>query len=192
MTAWGILIVYVVIGCGAGIAVFAGKRSVGALEGAPAAAVMLILWPFLLPTTLLVEALPPMPEMPRNTERSRRIEMLARALHEVWAAAGAGEARERTMLEAFIARLRARESRLGELERAIASAPASARERLAAMREATATEIEQGLSLLDDLVAQLTVLRFSELAERDATSTERVHVEGLLTRIEALAALSAP
>ena len=64
-------------------------------------------------------------------------------------------------MDRFIARLRAQQRRLEEMEAALAAAPASVKERLARLHEHAVAELEHSIGLVEDLAAQLTLLRFS-------------------------------
>jgi len=179
MGATGILIVYLVVGCGAAIAVIVQRRSLGALPIPAAAGLVLVLWPFLLPAAVAAS-----PETPRRGQRARRIASLANALR------GIGRdflrERERELLEHFVERLHASDARLADLDAAIATAPEAVRERLRLLRESSAREHERGLVLLEELAGQLTLLRFAD----EDSGGEREHVEALLARIDALNTLS--
>jgi hypothetical protein len=115
-------------------------------------------------------------------------------LRDAWAHAGTGapsaESRERALIEGFLAKLSRQDVRLAELEQTIDSAAISIKPRLVSLRDSTVKDIEDGLALLEEMVAQLTLLRFEELAERAGEGGERDHVEGLLARIEAMASLT--
>ncbi len=50
----------------------------------------------------------------------------------------------------------------------------------------------QSIGLVEELTAQLTLLRFSGLGNPSAARVERGHIEDLLLRIEALAEASQP
>jgi hypothetical protein len=58
--------------------------------------------------------------------------------------------------------------------------------------EHAAAELENSIGLVEDLAAQLTLLRFSDLGNPSAARVERGHIEELLLRIEALAEASQP
>jgi hypothetical protein len=78
------------------------------------------------------------------------------------------------------------------MEAALAGAPASVRERLTRLYEHSVAELELSLGLVEELAAQLTLLRFADLGNPAAVRVERGHVEELLLRIEALAEASQP
>jgi hypothetical protein len=129
-----------------------------------------------------------------KSERCCRLDAVACRLEEGWARAGgaaqATEGRERLVLDGFVSRLRANDQRLGDLEAAIREAPPSVRERLVRLRDVTGAEIDQGVGVLEELAAQLTLLRFADLGEPSIAKAERDHIEDLLARIEALAEVS--
>jgi hypothetical protein len=180
MTAVSIVVIYVIIGCGAAIAIVVQER-------APAKALlMLALWPFLLPARLAADPAGAV----TGTARARRLEAVARSLSEAWDRSGRAATRERAVIDAFIEKLKRSETRLVELESAIATAAPSIRPKLEKLKESTAGEIDAGVAILDEIVAQLTLLRFAGLASREGAAHERDHVEGLLARIEAMATLS--
>lgn len=182
MTTWIIVIAYLTVGCGAAAAVVVQKVRIGSLGGAPAALVVLVLWPFMLPTAFLAEPLPP----PRG---AGRIEALTA---EVLAHYGSGDP-QRRVVEVFAQRLTHAERRVAELDAAITSAPASVRDELTAMRSDTSGRLDAGCALLEEIGAQLTLLRFVD--ESEGESSERENVEALLSQVEALttvAQLTAP
>ncbi|HYO73861.1 MAG TPA: hypothetical protein VEU33_48120 [Archangium sp.] len=78
------------------------------------------------------------------------------------------------------------------MEAALTSAPASVKERLIRLYEHSAAELEHSIGLVEELTAQLTLLRFSGLGHPSAARVERGHIEELLLRIEALAEASHP
>ncbi len=94
--------------------------------------------------------------------------------------------------ERIVARMRAQERRLVEMEAALAEAPTSVKERLTRLYEHSATELEHSIGLVEELTAQLTLLRFSGLGNPSTARVERGHIEELLLRIEALAEASQP
>ncbi|HEX8437771.1 hypothetical protein [Archangium sp.] len=158
----------------------------------------LTLWPFLLPVLLSPgDASVPSGSTPRSA-RARRLEDVTSRLEECWRQAAvegswaAEQAREHRLLDGFVSRLKAQERRLMEMESVLASAPASVKERLIRLYEHSATELEHSIGLVEELVAQLTLLRFSDLGNPSAVRVERGHIEDLLLRIEALAEASQP
>jgi ribosomal protein L34 len=164
----------------------------GPWRGAPALSQALLnglLWPFLVPALLHAPAVPPTQV---RSGRARSLEKVEQGLQEAWPAAdGSGlrpEGRERERTVSFLARLRATEGRICEMERAIETAPASLRDRLSRLRDRTVLEFDQGLALLEELCGQLTLLRFTSVGD----SAEREQVEALLARIGALAEVSVP
>ncbi|MGC4114622.1 MAG: hypothetical protein QM765_08430 [Myxococcales bacterium] len=194
MTALVVIVAYLVIGCFSAIVVLVRQAPApSGLGRGPTGLLAVLLWPFMLPLAFAPEAAVPV-DAPtsRKTDRAARLDAVARRLEQGWAKAGgtaaaAAEGRERTVLEGFLARLRANDRRLAEMDEAIGQSPASVRERLQRLRDATLAEIDQGIALLEELAAQLTLLRFSDLGEPSTAKVERDHIEDLLARIEALA-----
>jgi hypothetical protein len=158
----------------------------------------LVLWPFLLPVLLSPGDAPPRPEGGTGSERARRLDEVTQRLEECWRQAAvestwaAEQAREHRLLDGFVSRLRAQERRILEMEAALANAPASVKERLTRLYEHAASELEHSIGLVEELAAQLTLLRFSDLGNPSAVRVERGHIEELLLRIEALAEASQP
>jgi hypothetical protein len=158
----------------------------------------LVLWPFLLPVLLSPGDAPPRPEGGTGSERARRLDEVTRRLEECWRQAAvestwaAEQAREHRLLDGFVSRLRAQERRLLEMEAALANAPSSVKERLTRLYEHAASELEHSIGLVEELAAQLTLLRFSDFGNPSAVRVERGHIEELLLRIEALAEASQP
>jgi hypothetical protein len=198
MTALWILEAYVVLGAVSAVIVLA-RRGGGAWQARVGQAVVaLVLWPFVLPVVLA----PGQQEASRVTEgrseRARRLDEVACRLEECWRQAtvesawAAEQGREHQILDRFIMRLRAQQRRIEEMEAALAAAPASVKERLARLHEHAVAELEHSISLVEDLAAQLTLLRFADLGNPSAARVERGHIEELLLRIEALAEASQP
>jgi len=193
-TATVLVIVY--LGAGLVCAVILLLRGpAGAFGRGPAALLALVLWPFLAPTLWPGERGPARPgagaRLTRIDEAAARIEEgLRRAAPSAANLAGTG--RERAVLDGFVARLRANELRLRDIEEAIATAPASVRERLVQLKDRSACELEKGIDLLEELGAQLILLRFADVGAPSAGKAERDHVEELLVRIESLAMLVEP
>ena len=111
------------------------------------------------------------------------------ALDSAWATE---QAREHQVLERFIGRLRAQERRLKEMKVALAAAPVSVKERLQRLYEGATAELEHSIGLVEDLSAQLTLLRFANLSNPAAARVEQGHIEEMLARIEAMAEASQP
>jgi hypothetical protein len=198
MTALVILAVYVFIGLVA-VGLSLSRRTGGVwLERLGQALATLVLWPFLLPVLLVPGAAPARPGEPLRSERARRLEEVAGRLEECWRHAAAEntwaaeQAREHRLLDGFISRLRAQERRLLEMEAVLASAPASVKERLTRLYEHSVTELEHSIGLVEELTAQLTLLRFADLGNPSAVRVERGHIQELLLRIEALAEATQP
>ena len=191
MTALVVIVAYLVAGCFSAIIVVV-RDAPRTLGRAPTAVLAIFLWPFVLPLAFVPESAVPLQTPAAKSKLAASLDAVARRLEEGWARAGhaaqATQGRERVVLEGFLARLRNSERRLAEIDEAIEGAPASVRERLVRLRDATGGEIDRGISLLDELAAQLTLLRFADLGEPSAAKVERDHIEDLLARIEALAA----
>jgi hypothetical protein len=200
MTALWILEGYVALGAVSAVLVLVlVRRSGGPLQArAGQAMVALVLWPFVLPVLLAPPEARGGVLKEGRSERARRLEEVAHRLEECWRQAtlesawAAEQGREHQVLDRFIARLRAQQRRLEEMEVALAAAPASVKERLARLYEHAVAELEHSIGLVKDLAAQLTLLRFADLGNPSAASVERGHIEELLLRIEALAEASQP
>jgi hypothetical protein len=197
MTALWILKVYAVLGAVAALAVLV--RGPGSPRGRVGQALLtLALWPFMLPVLLSPGEAAGCAAAGTRSERSRRLDEVAARLEECWRQAAlesawaSEQAREHQILERFIARLRAQERRLKEMEVALAAAPGSVKERLQRLYESASAELEHSIGLVEDLSAQLTLLRFANLSNPAAARVERGHIEELLARIEALAEASQP
>ncbi len=197
MTALWVLKAYAVLGALAALAVLV--RGTGSLRTRAGQALLTgALWPFMLPVLLSPGEAAGCATTDTRSERSRRLDEVAARLEECWRQAAVDsawaseQAREHQILERFVARLRAQERRLKEMEVALAAAPASVKERLQRLYEGAAAELEHSIGLVEDLSAQLTLLRFANLSNPMAARVERGHVEELLARIEALAEASQP
>ncbi|PTL75241.1 hypothetical protein [Vitiosangium sp. GDMCC 1.1324] len=198
MTALVILAVYGGLGLVAAVFSLVRKQEGSLANRFGQAVLTLALWPFLLPVLLSPGDAALRPERGDRSERARRLDEVTGRLEECWRQAAvesswaAEQAREHRLLDGFVARLRAQERRLMEMEAALARAPASVKERLTRLYEHSATELEHSIGLVEELAAQLTLLRFSDLGNPSATRVERGHIEELLLRIEALAEASQP
>jgi hypothetical protein len=198
MTALVILTVYAVLGGVAAACAFVQKRGNALADRLGQALLTLVLWPFLLPVLLSPGNASLRPERGNQSERARRLDDVTGRLEECWRQAAvesswaADQAREHRLLDGFVGRLRAQEKRLLEMEAALASAPASVKERLTRLYEHSTAELEHSIGLVEELTAQLTLLRFSGLGNPSAARVERGHIEELLLRIEALAEASQP
>jgi hypothetical protein len=178
---------YGALGVAAGVFVLLSRRGVARQGPALTAVLCLPLWPFVLPLLLSPAAPPP----PPRSRHQRAIDGQARRLEAALLAnpAPLGLRDARDSLHAFIDGLKQQQRRLDELDDAIDTSPAAAREALAAMRERARQRLDEGAALLDALIAELTLLRFSDLREDAAEGREQV--EDLLTRMRALGALEA-
>ena len=170
-----VIAVYVVVGAGAAIALFHRER-----ERPLRPVLMFFLWPFLLPAAFLVE--PPL------RARGHKLEALREEIRIALTRASTADAREHRIVEAFVERTLLEERSVAELEEAIASSPASVRARLEELRDRSMRRIDAASAMLEEMLAQLTLLRFAELDAKSGED-ERRRIEDLLTRIETLAAL---
>ena len=198
MTALVILAVYGALGAGAALWALLRRREGSLVQAGGQALLTLVLWPFLLPVLLAGDAPPASPVRGAGSARSQRLEETMGRLEECWKQAAvesawaADQAREHRLLDGFIARLRQQERRLVEMEKALEQAPASVKERLARLHAHAAAELEHSIGLVEELTAQLTLLRFSGLGNPTSVRVERGHIEDLLLRIESLAEASQP
>lgn len=198
MTALTILVAYAALGLVAALVALTQQWGGPLRSRLGQALLTLVLWPFLLPVLLAPGEASTRPESGTRSERARRLDEVTRRLEECWRQAAvestwaAEQAREHRLLDGFVSRLRAQERRLEEMEVALASAPASVKERLTRMYEHAVAELEHSIGLVEELAAQLTLLRFSDLGNPSAVRVERGHIEELLLRIEALAEASQP
>jgi hypothetical protein len=198
MTALWILQAYVVLGAVSAIIILT-RRGGGAFRARVDQALLaLVLWPFVLPVALSPGEASGCMATKVRSERARRLDEVAGRLEECWRHASAESAwaaeqgREHQVLDRFILRLRSQLRRIEEMEAALAAAPESVKERLSRLHEHAVAELEHSISLVEDLAAQLTLLRFSDLGNPSAARVERSHIEELLLRIEALAEASQP
>lgn len=198
MTALWILQAYVLLGVVSAVLVVARRGGGGFQARVRQALLALVLWPFVLPVVLSPAQAAGGTVTEGRSERARRLDEVASRLEEGWRQASmesawaAEQGREQQLLERFILRLRAQLRRIEEMEAALATAPASVKERLARLYEHAVGELEHSISLVEDLAAQLTLLRFSDLGNPSAARVERSHIEELLLRIESLAEASHP
>ena len=198
MTPYLIAASYLAAGAGTSIWVLAKHGPSGTLGRTSTAGLALVLWPFLLPVLAgsggegegeaAAAAAPPPPD--RLTEIADRLRKdLARSRASFDEAAG--DERGRRLVERFVERLRAEQARLVEMEGALADARPTVRPRLLALRDGTRAELDRGIAVLEEMAAQLTLLRFSDAREGAAARAERTHIEDLLASIEAVVEVSA-
>ena len=183
MVTYFIIAAYGTIGVIAAIGTVARKVSVAGSRGTPVFFLMIVFWPFFLPTSLLAEA-----DTPRVIPASgphKKIAEVGAKVREAWSKSGPVDQRERMAVESFLARLDERAARVEELRATLAIAAPSIRPRLDQLRVEAEREIEEGLLLLEEMAAQLTLLRFT--GRSDLPNADRDQVEGLLARIEAMA-----
>ncbi|MBK6685770.1 MAG: hypothetical protein IPG45_14965 [Deltaproteobacteria bacterium] len=183
MAAPLLVLVYVVIGCGAAIAVWVERLPLGQSKGGAAAALMLVFWPFFLPGLLTPEP----GGRPKNQRRADGIEALGKEVQSAWTQAGVAGEREQALLAGFVEQLVGEEDRLAELEASLSAAPERVRPRLLALKEEGEAELAAGRLALEELGAQLLLWRFA--GKKDGA--ERITVDELVARIEALASLEA-
>jgi hypothetical protein len=184
MVTYFIIAAYGAIGVIAAISVVARGARVASVKGAPSFVLMLIFWPFFLPTSLLADADVPRAAIAISGPKKRIAEVGAN-VRDAWTKSGPVDQRERMVVESFLARLDERATRAEELRATLAIAAPSIRTRLEQLRADADREIEEGLLLLEEMAAQLTLLRFT--GRSDLPSADRDQVEGLLGRIEAMA-----
>ena len=198
MTALWILEAYVVLGVMSAGVVLVRQRTGGLQARLGQALLAVVLWPFVLTLVLAPEPATHGKAKEGRSARAQRLEEVVGRLEACWRQAaverawGTGQGREHELMDRFIGRLRTQQRRLEEMEAALAAAPASVKERLARLYEHAASEHEHSIGLMEDLSAQLTLLRFSDLGNPAAARVERGHIEELLLRIEALAEASQP
>lgn len=184
---WVVGAAYVLVGAATLLSSGARRRGAGLgtwlLEAA--------LWPFFLPVRM---ATPPPVARAARGPYAARLAALASALAEALddpSAAGL-LARPRAELEEGVRRLVREAERLEALERAIEGALEAARPRLVALRTRGEAQLGERLRLMEEVVAQLTVLRFVDLSAPDGAREERVRVESLLVQLDALVAMGTP
>jgi hypothetical protein len=198
MTALWILEAYVVLGAVSAVLILVRGAGGGLLARGGQALVAVVLWPFVMPVLLAPGGASGAAVKEDRSERARRLDEVAARLEECWRQASmestwaAEQGWEHQVLDRFIGRLRAQQRRLEQMEAALAAAPASVKERLGRLHEHAVAELEHSIGLVEDLTAQLTLLRFSDLGNPSAARVERGHIEELLLRIEALAEASQP
>ncbi len=184
---------YGLIGISGAALVWRQQIRIGALQGWQLASLVWVLWPFLLPALLLVapsSSAPPAPVGPRAVELRARERAVLGALQRLGGGA-LPDTRAQAALGGLLEQLVASDRRLAELERDIEAAPTTLRDQLNGLRDCREKKLEQGLQLLDELHAKLTLLYFAAddpaLADADAGDA----VAELIMQIEALTELSA-
>jgi hypothetical protein len=178
---------YGALGAAAAAFVVASGRGVAGYRPPLTAMLCVPLWPFIVPLLLT-----PLGTIAiRRGPRLRAIDEQATKLADALAASpsSVGASGDRRSLDAFVDGLRQQQRRLDELEEAMTTAPAAAREGLTAMRERAAGRLDEGFALLESLIAELTLLRFADL--RDDAGQGQELVEDLLARMRALSAMEA-
>jgi hypothetical protein len=185
--SWVVGVAYVLVAAATLLGSGARRRTAGVASWLVEAA----LWPFFLPARMA----PPSPSV-RATRGpyAERLGALSHALAEALddpSAAGL-LARPRAELEEGVRRLVHEAERLEALERAIEGALEAARPRLVALRTRGEAQLGERLRLMEEVVAQLTVLRFVDLSAPDGAREERLRVESLLVQLDALVAMGTP
>jgi hypothetical protein len=145
------------------------------------------LWPFLLPAVLGSHDGPPR----ASSQAEAQLDELAQRVAESWVrgpAASVEGARERQVIEGFIVRLRGVTRRIAEIEAAFDQAPTRAKAPLRKMAESASAEVAAGTELLEELLAQLVLLRFAATPTA-GVYTDRARIEDLLARIEEVVTL---
>lgn len=133
--------------------------------------VLLLLWPFLVPARIA-------------SGSDGRVAALVDSIHRQMNLVGRGDARERRLIGDFGTRVEQTRQRLTELDSVLPTAPFHARDRLQRLRDRLAHELEDGLKGLEELQAQLTVLRLA-----GDTASKGEGIDELLARLHALAEL---
>lgn len=172
-------LVYFVIGCGAAASLLGSRPARGPLAGIVGIVLMLVFWPFLFPVAFLADT----KNAHGDSSRSVRLRGLASALHDAWN----DDDRARDVVERYIEGLSTSERRLRDLQAAIDEAPDRIKARLEKLRDRLRDQVDGGLDLLEELTAQLTLLRFAQSS--DDAEEDRSGVEDLLERMAALAQL---
>ncbi len=164
------------------------RASVGAWSDARAWALVGVLWPFLLPGLV---AAPPAVSRPAQGPHAGRLAALSSALGVALddPATAALLARPRAEIEDALQRLEQEARRLEALDRAIDGALPTARPRLEALRAKAEGQLAERLQLLEEVAAQLTVLRFVDLSAPEGARDEKLRVETLLAQLDALVEL---
>lgn len=168
-------------GVGLLAAVVVRFRPVGCGFGRHAdASLAFLFWPFVLPLAFQSAAV-------GGGGRGAALDALGARVVAASTRLGLGQG-EQVRVEALVQRLKEADARVAELDEALRSCPTLARDRLEQLRGQSAREVERGTALLEDLAAQLLVLRFAPAGSREAAQAERLRVEELLASVEALAA----
>ncbi len=168
-----VAVVYFVVGCGAGAALVRSRA-----PSAGEVAAMVALWPFLVPIVFFASA------PSRDSDRAARLSRLAEELDDAWRHVDLSGAE---VMRAYVRRLEVAEARRAEVARAAEGAREGLAERLEPIARKATAEVDDGLALLEETLAQLTVLRFVRGA--DADEDTRTRVEDVLAQMEALVAI---
>ncbi|MBL9039529.1 MAG: hypothetical protein JNG84_13500 [Archangium sp.] len=162
-----IVALYALVGASCGVLVRRrGESIVNAL-------VLVPLWPLLAPELLR-------PERPVDDRLVAAVSVVRAQLGDT-----AGE-RERKAVDGLVAHLLAKRKRLEELRVAREQAPDRIRPKLDELDSQLRAELAAGESLLEELGAQLTVARLSGATDSVRAEVDRLSVEDLVARLEAL------
>jgi hypothetical protein len=179
LSAGSFAAIYLCVGLAAAVVVMNRPLAWG-LGRAAGAGVALVFWPFVLPLAFQSAGL-------LSGGRGAGLEALGARVVAALRDLGPSQA-EAVRVDALLRRLREADQRVAELDEALRSCPPLARPRLTQLRTQQAQEVERGTALLEDLAAQLLVLRFAPAGAREAAHAERLRVEELLASVEALTA----
>ncbi len=136
-----------------------------------------VAWPFLVPLLADPPRPPPRPRHPRVVALEAR---LSGALAQI-------RPYERRTIDAFLARLGDGVVRLEEIKTAQTGAIGPAKPKLQALEKALEAELDRRVALLEELLGELIVLRFTALNGRPDGGDEEGRVGRLLEEVEALA-----
>jgi len=180
------LLLYLLVGVITSGALHVRRRTVAGQSQAVTAVLSTVLWPFVLP---LIGAPVDWAHVQKSTNAIDQYEARLEAAFAGVNLDGVQTQRQRAGLTRFIARLRADERRLIDLRQAVKEAPKRARGPLEVVLARAEKRAHESLELLDQLTAQLTLLRFCEFADDQRDGREQV--EDLLSRMVELCATEA-
>jgi len=171
----GVVVAFAYLGVGV-VAVFALARAGDRRQPI----LLALLWPYLLPVRLLATDAP-------QGVGADPAERAVRAAKEALARLPRPPEEAAAALDTFLVALRRSSLRVSELEVARRQAPPSVQARLSELLAAEEARLHEGLGTLDELTAQLTLLRF--VAPGPDAAAEEDPVRDLLVRIQALVEL---